>query len=275
MGFTEQKMTEDDISKKDANIKTIASILTDILKKSSLVLIILALWQILPTKGIIKPSIMPPFLQVFEVWMELIFTGDLMPDIFISMRRVLSGFSLGLLFGIPVGIAVGYFKTVSDFFSPLIYICRQIPALALFPVFILFFGIGETSKAVIVFWVSVWPVLINTISGVRYFDLLLIKTARSMGADSKRILSSVILPGIVPSMMTGIRLGAGSAIISLVAAEMIGSKAGLGFEVINAQYNFQIAKMYAVILTIAVLGVIVNHILVLIEKKLTFWQQTI
>ncbi|HWQ43255.1 MAG TPA: ABC transporter permease [Desulfosporosinus sp.] len=247
------------------------------IKKSALIFLILALWEILPSLKIIRPSLLPPFSDVLITWFQLIFLGkhELIPDILISLQRALLGFGFALLIGVPLGLLIGYFKSFSDVFSPLVHICRQIPALALFPVFILFFGIEETSKVTIVFWVSVWDILLNTISGVQHTDLLLIKAARSMGADTERILASVVLPGAVPALMTGLRLGAGSAIKALVAAEMIGAKAGLGFQVINSQYNFQISKMYVSILSIALIGIILNFILEIIEKKLTFWKPTI
>lgn len=170
---------------------------------------------------------------------------------------------------------MGYSKIFSDYVSPFIHFCRQIPSMALFPVFIIFFGVGEPSKIVIVFWVSVWAILLNTINGVMNVDPLLIKASRSMGGKNIAILFTVILPDSVPSIMTGVRLGAGSSVISLVAAEMLGARAGLGFRVINSQYNFQIGQMYATILTIAVIGIIINQLLVLVERRLTFWKSTV
>ncbi len=245
-----------------------------IFKNSALLLFVIVLWQVLPTFNIIKPYLLPPFSEVVATWFDLMLSGKLEPDIFISLRRTLTGFSCALFFGIPIGVAMGYSKIFSDYFSPFIHFCRQIPSMALFPVFIIFFGVGEPSKIVIVFWVSVWAILLNTINGVMNVDPLLIKASRSMGGKNIAILFTVILPDSVPSIMTGVRLGAGSSVISLVAAEMLGARAGLGFRVINSQYNFQIGQMYATILTIAVIGIIINQLLVLVEKRLTFWKTT-
>jgi NitT/TauT family transport system permease protein len=249
--------------------------LVKVLKNCALITVIIVLWQILPSVRAVNPAYLPPFLTVLSSWIELIASGLLLPHFVVSMRRIAAGFAMALLFGIPVGVCIGYFKWFSALTSPLINICRQIPSLALFPVFILFFGIGEPSKVVIVFWISVWSVLLNTITGVRQVDRFLIKAAKSMGAGNWRILRTVILPGIVPSLMTGIRLGAGNAVVALVAAEMIGAKSGLGFMVINAQYNFQISQMYAAILSIALIGVGVNQILLALEKRLTFWNRNV
>jgi NitT/TauT family transport system permease protein len=145
--------------------------------------------------------------------------------------------------------------------------------MALFPVFIVFLGIGEISKDVMVCWSSLWPILLSTISGVKFADPLLIKVARSLGAKNFELLLKVVLPGAVPSIMTGIRLGASSAVLVLVAAEMIGAKSGLGFMIINSQYNFEIDTMYAAILTIALLGLTMNYTLVWLEKKVTAWKE--
>ena len=248
---------------------------SSLVKNLLLIAVFLFLWEFLPKLGIIKPSLLPPISVIGEEWWKLLSDRTLFPDIIISLERALLGFGVAMLIGIPLGIIIGYFKLFSQIVSPLIHIFRQIPALSLFPVFILFFGIGELSKVAIVFWVAVWPILLNTVQGVRHVDPLLIKAAKSMGADNGKILSTVVFPSIVPSMMTGVRLGAGSSIVALVSAEMIGAKSGLGFMIMNSQYNFQIPKMYVAILTIAVIGILINYLLVRLEKRLTFWSQTI
>jgi NitT/TauT family transport system permease protein len=246
---------------------------TAVVQNCALICAIVLLWQLLPSVKLIRPSLLPPFAVVFHSLRSICVSGAILPHLLVSIRRVLTGLSLAIAFGIPVGIGIGYFHGFSEIASPLINVCRQIPPLALFPVFLLFLGIGEPSKIAIIFWLSVWSILLNTISGVRQVDGMLIKAARSMGADNMRILRTVILPDMIPSVMTGIRLGAGGAILALVAAEMIGAKSGLGFMVINSQYNFQIKQMYAYILSIAFLGLALNQLFETLERKLTFWNQ--
>ena len=147
-----------------------------------------------------------------------------------------------------------------------------VPALALFPVFLLFFGIGEASKIAIIFWAAFWPVLLNTISGVKQVEKLLIHSALSMGATRGFIFFKVILPAAAPSIFTGIRLAGAYSITALVAAEMIGSHAGLGFLTLNSQEIFQIPSMYAGIVLLALLGLALNYVLALLEKRLTRWR---
>ena len=234
-------------------------------------LLIVFCWEFFPRAGIVEPSLLPPISEVFQSWGRLLISGRIYDDILISTKRAMIGFTAAFLIAVPLGIMIGYYNLFARLTGPLVNICRQIPAMALFPVFILFFGIGELSKYVIVFWVCIWPILFNTISGVKTVDPLLIRAARSMGADNRRIIQTVVLPGMVPSLMTGIRLGAGSSIIALVSAEMIGARSGLGFMVLNSQYNFQIAEMYVAILSIAFIGIVINELLVALEKKLSFW----
>jgi len=245
-----------------------------LLENSIVILIVLALWQILPSIGVVDAAILPPISKIFAAWWKLLASGKIVDDILDSMRRVAIGFTIALAIGIPTGVAIGYYNLFARLITPLINICRQVPAMALYPVFILFLGIGESSKIGIVFWVSLWPILLNAATGVKQIDPLLVKAAKSMGAGNIRILRTVVLPGIVPQLMTGVRLGAGSAIVSLVAAEMIGARSGLGYMVTNTQYNFQIPEMYDSILSIAVLGILINKLLVGLEKRMSFWSAT-
>ena len=146
-------------------------------------------------------------------------------------------------------------------------------AIALFPVFILFFGIGELSKVVIIFWASVWPILLNTTVGVKTVDRVLIQSARSMSAGGTTLFRKVILPAAAPSIFTGIRLGAAYAFMVLVAAEMIGANAGLGFLVLNSQEVFKIPEMYAAIVALAAFGLGVNNLLYRLERRATAWRE--
>jgi NitT/TauT family transport system permease protein len=245
----------------------------DAIKGISVIFIFLALWELLPRIGIINPTFLPPVSKVFLVWTSLILSGELFKHLFVSLQRAVSGFALAFSIAIPLGIAIGWYAGFAKFIDPLVQTLRQISTMALFPVFIVFLGIGEISKDVIVCWASLWPILLSTISGVKFADPLLIKVARSLGAGKLDLLLKVVLPGAIPSIMTGVRLGASSSILVLVAAEMIGAKSGLGFMIINSQYNFEIDIMYAAILTIALLGLVINYTLVWLEKKVTAWKE--
>jgi len=168
------------------------------------------------------------------------------------------------LVGVPLGIFMGSWKTFERTLDGPLQAGRQVSAIALFPVFILFFGIGELSKVVIIFWASVWPILLNTTIGVKTVDPVLIRSARSMSARGATLFRKVILPAAAPSIFTGIRL---------VAAEMIGANAGLGFLVLNSQEIFKIPEMYAAIVALAAFGLGMNKLLYHLERRATVWRE--
>jgi NitT/TauT family transport system permease protein len=139
----------------------------------------------------------------------------------------------------------------------------------------LFFGIGEVSKVAIIFWGVLWPILLNTIVGVKNADPSLVKAARAMGASSLTMFLKVILPGAFPSIFTGVRLSATYAILMLIAAEMLGANSGLGYLLNESNMNFQIPDLYATIITFALLGLAINYLLLGIEGRITRWREDI
>lgn len=246
-----------------------------IFSRCAAVILFLALWQVLPSVGIIDPVFFPPLSKVLQALYGVAVSGELIADIIASLRRAILGFGLALLVAIPLGALIGWFKKVEFVLDPLLQAFRQTSALALFPVFLLLFGIGETSKVAIVFWGAVWAVLMNTISGVRNVDPLLIKSARSMGSSNLHLFFKVIFPAAFPTIFIGIRLSATTSILILVAAEMMGSNEGLGFLLNDSQAKYLIPKMYAAIITMTIIGLIVNYILVLFEKRINKWKEDV
>jgi NitT/TauT family transport system permease protein len=245
------------------------------LKSLVVVFLFFALWEVLPRTGIVQAMFLPPASTVVLAWIALIGSGELFANISISLQRVAAGFGLSIVVIVPVGCLIGWYKPFERFLDPLIQAFRQTSALALFPVFILFFGIGEFSKIGMVFWAAQWPILLGTISGIKNIDPLFVDVARTLGIKDFKLFIRIILPAAFPSIMTGIRLGAGASFLVLVAAEMIGAKSGLGFMIINAQYNFETPQMYSAILTISFLGMVVNYLLVWVERKAMTWKEEI
>jgi NitT/TauT family transport system permease protein len=232
----------------------------------------LALWEIAPRLGLIRANFLPPFSVCAMKLFEMIGTGEIIKHIAISLRRSFTGLGIGLLFSIPMGILIGTFRKLEYYIDPLLQTLRQTSVIALLPVFLLFFGIKEPSKYVIVFW-GVWaPLLLNTVSGVKGVDPVLIKAAKSMGANQIVLFGKVILPSSLPFVMTGLRLATTSSILVLTAAEMMGASSGLGFILYDAQSKYLIPKMYAIILTMSIIGITLNYILVMLEKRVTRWQ---
>ncbi|WP_437574763.1 ABC transporter permease [Sorangium sp. So ce887] len=240
--------------------------------RSGILLLVAAIWETAPRVGLVEPAFLPPLSEVLATGWQLLQNGQLLSHIKASLSRSLLGFSLAIVMGVPLGLAIGWYKGVADAINPLLEVLRNTAALALLPVFLLLLGIGEASKVSLVIYSCTWPILLNTISGVRGVDPLLIKSARTMGLSPLQLFRKVILPAAVPTIFVGIRLSGAYSLLVLVAAEMIGAKAGLGYLIIYAQYNFQIPSMYVGILTITTLGLAFNHLLMRVERRFTSWK---
>lgn len=245
-----------------------------IFKPAVAIVAFFALWEIAPRVGLVDEVFLPPLTTVLEAFGELVVNGQLAEHLGASLSRALTGFAIALVFAIPLGVAIGWYKPVAETLNPILEIFRNTAALALLPVFILILGIGETSKVALVIYASTFPILLNTISGVRTVDPLLVKSARSLGFPPHRLFQKVILPAAVPTVFTGIRMAAASSILVLIAAEMVGAKAGLGYLITASQLNFQIPNMYAGIIAISIVGLVFNGILVAIERRLSRWRIT-
>ncbi|MBC2639770.1 MULTISPECIES: ABC transporter permease [unclassified Rhodococcus (in: high G+C Gram-positive bacteria)] len=243
-----------------------------ILKPSIAIVAFLALWEIAPRVGLVDEVFLPPFSTVVGAFADLAGSGELWEHVSASLSRALIGFFVAVVIAIPLGIAIAWYRPVSDFLNPILELFRNTAALALLPVFILILGIGEESKIALVIYACTFPILLNTISGVRTVDPLLIKSASSLGLSPVRLFQKVVLPAAVPTIFTGIRMAAASSILVLIAAEMVGAKAGLGYLITASQFNFQIPNMYAGIVAISVLGLSLNAVLVLIERRLSRWR---
>lgn len=240
--------------------------------RSASLILVFALWELLPRVGLVDPVWFPPLTQVLGVALQMIGTGELQNHISGSLRRSIIGFSLAVAIAVPLGLVIGWYQAVRGFHSSALEFFRNTSALALLPVFILFLGIGETSKIGIVIFACFFPILLNTISGVTTVDPLLVKSARSLNLSPLAIFVKIVLPSAVPSIFTGFRLAAENSILVLIAAEMVGATRGLGFLINYAQFNFLIPKMYAGILTIALIGLVLNYILVTTERRLSRWR---
>jgi NitT/TauT family transport system permease protein len=224
--------------------------------------------------GLAEPAFLPPFSEVLATGFTLLANGQLVTHVGASLSRSLAGFCLAICYAVPLGLAIGWYRRFADVVSPLLEAMRNTAALALLPVFILLLGIGEASKIALVVYSCSWPILLNTIAGVRNVDPLLIKSARTMGLSSFQLFHKVILPASTPTIFVGIRLAGAYSLLVLVAAEMIGAKAGLGYLIIYAQYNFQIPNMYVGILSITLLGLLFNQALTQLERRFTSWKTT-
>jgi NitT/TauT family transport system permease protein len=189
-----------------------------------------------------------------------------------SLVRSAAGFALALVLAVPLGAAIAWYRPVRELASPVLELFRNTAALALLPVFVLILGIGEVSKVAIVLYACFFPILLNTISGVATVDQQLLRSARVLGLSPVTTFRKVVFPAALPTIFTGIRIAGAAAVLVLIAAEMIGATAGLGYLINYSQYNFLIPQMYAAILTTSAVGLAVNYSLVALERRLSRWR---
>jgi NitT/TauT family transport system permease protein len=245
-------------------------------KKSVAIIIFLLIWECSSIFGLTNPVIIPPPSKVAIKLIELIVSGELFGHILTSMERVFIGFGLSVIVALPLGFLLGgWFRTFEEIIDPLLQVLGQINPFTLFPVFIALLGIGEVSKIAIIYWVCQWPILFNTVSGIRNVDPLFIKMARSIKLNKSQMFIRVLVPAALPSILTGIRMSAVFSLFMLIGAEMIGSQSGLGFMIIQAQSTFQMTKMYAGVVTVAILGILVSNGMTTLEKFALKWKEEI
>jgi len=268
---TEEKTTEKNSGGVRKVVKKISSFFYDGIS----IILFVTLWEIAPRVGWVPETfISPPSVVITTLW-NLLVSGVLVKHVEISMLRALFGFVFAALLGIPLGFFLGgWFHLFERIVTPLLRLLAEVNPFSLFPVFILLFGIGEISKITMIFWVCLWPILLNTITGVKNVDELLIKSARSMGISGKEMFFKVVLPAASPGIFHGLKTSCATAFFMLIAAEMIGASSGLGWLVFNAQNNYQIPKLFATTVTISALGLSLNYLFTLLEHKVVSWKES-
>jgi NitT/TauT family transport system permease protein len=240
------------------------------------IVLLVTLWELGPRRGWIDMQFFPPPSAIIAEGVKLAEKGEFLIQITSSLQRLITGLSAALLVGIPLGFILGgWFPRLTHFLRPLLRLLGQINAFSLFPIFVLFFGIGELAKFAVIFWSCVWPILFTTIAGVQGVDPLYVKVARSMGSGRLTLFVRVLFPGALPSIFTGIRLGTTVAFLMLIAAEMIGASAGLGWLVHNSSVNYVIPRLYLAAAVIAFLGMGMNYVLHFLEARVITWKENI
>ncbi|MBV4418997.1 ABC transporter permease [Clostridium tyrobutyricum] len=258
-------------NKKKVNIVDKFGIIT---RKSIAIIVFFILWQILPTIGVINKQFVPPIFDIVVYLGQMLASGELITHIQASLIRVLEGFGLSVLVGVPLGFLLGgWFKKFEEILNPLLQVLAQINPFTLFPIFMLLFGIGEVAKVSIIFWTALWAVLFQTINGVRNIDPTLIKGARAMATPKFSLFYKVVLPGAAPLIFSGFKTAMSTACLMLIAAEMIGASKGLGWLILNAQNNYNINRLYAAAIAIALLGLVLLKLLDLLEHFIVTWRE--
>lgn len=235
--------------------------------------LVLFFWWLVVAIGLVNPALIPPPERVFASFSSMLFAGVLLEHIWASLWRVSQGFGLALMVAVPFGVAMGMFRLVRGMAEPLVELLRPIPPIAVIPLAILWFGIGEFSKVFIIAYGAFFPILINTMAGFSQVDPVHVRAAQTLGAKRWHIFRDVVLRSAVPYIVVGARLGMGMAFVVLVAAELIASSEGLGFLINDARYRFRTDEMFLGMFCIGVLGFILNRMLVRAERYLVSWKR--
>jgi ABC-type nitrate/sulfonate/bicarbonate transport system permease component len=243
------------------------------------IFILLALWQTGSGLGVIPSYKLPSPLQVLGGFKDLIQLGmppghPLHYHILYSLKRVLWGYGIAVAIGVPLGIFMGWSRKLNELLDPIVELIRPIPPLAWIPIAILWFGIGTKSAAFIIFLGAFFPILLNTINGVLSIDPVLIDAARTLNASDRNIFLKVLIPGSLPSILTGMRIGIGIGWMTLVAAEFTGVKQGygLGYMIMTARDIQRPDEIIAGMIIIGVIGLGIDSALKRLAGCLLKWR---
>jgi ABC-type nitrate/sulfonate/bicarbonate transport system permease component len=231
------------------------------------VAIFLILWEIAMPLGWVKVADISRPSLVVKSFIELTAEGEILVPLAISLREFVFGFLLALVVGIPLGIVLGRYRLPSLIFDPLLMAFYTMPRMAMMPLLVVWFGVGLGATIAVVFLGAVFPILINTSVGIREIDPLWIRAVRSFGGGEWDIFKKVLLPGTVPPMMTGIRLGVGRGLLGMVVSEMYASTAGIGGQIALYGNSFRTTELIVLIAVVSLLGFIMVDLMRRIEER--------
>jgi ABC-type nitrate/sulfonate/bicarbonate transport system permease component len=231
--------------------------------------VIVALWQ-LASMAVANRTLLPSPALVLAAWVDLL-QGDLRDDVLASLAHLAIGYALGAGTGLALAALSARFAVVEVIVDPLVELLRPISAIAWIPLAILMFGVSARVPIFLIFYAAVFPIFVNTVAGVKQVDAQLVRAAQALGASPRMVLTHVVLPSALPFVLAGARLSLGVAWMAMVAAELTGSDAGLGWRLFWYQEFFAMNKVMAVILTIGVLGYLLDTLLRALQARITRW----
>ncbi len=267
-----------------------ALLLKRIAQGAAVPLLVVVVWQALASFQLINPQIMPSPLAVLIRWGEYLaptepyqasegsyllwlLSGELLGDAYSSLSRVLGGFAIGAALALPIGLLMGANQTVYKLLDPLVQVLRPIPPIAYIPLAILWFGLGNPPAFFLISIGAFFPILMNTIAGVRHVDGIYLRAARNLGAGQMTMFRRVILPAATPYILTGARIGMGTAFIVVIVAEMIAVNNGLGYRILEAREYFWSDKIIAGMFTIGLLGLAIDSAMNALNTHLLKWHR--
>jgi NitT/TauT family transport system permease protein len=252
--------------------------------------LVIALWQASAALEWINPQVLPSPWAVVTKWVEYLLplqaydpaasswlswalSGELIGDTISSMYRVLVGFAVGAGLALPFGLVMGSSKRMYDWLNPLLQVLRPIPPIAYIPLAILWFGLGNAPAVFLIALGAFFPVLMNTIAGVRQVDGIYVRAARNLGVSQRTMFVRVMLPAAVPYILSGVRIGIGTAFIVVIVSEMIAVNNGLGFRILEAREYFWSDKIIAGMISIGLLGLAIDIGMNKLNNHLLRWHR--
>lgn len=238
-------------------------------------LVVIFIWYLIPATGLVSPALVPTPLQVLFKFWEQLTTNRLWLDMYMSLQRVTVGLVCGIALAVPVGFLLGWYRPARTLIDPLVNFFRSLPPIALIPLVIVYFGIDELAKVIMLFYAAFFSGVIVMYEGIVQTNPLFIRVARTLGATDGEIFRRVIVPLALPHVLTALRVALGVSWATLVASELIAAQRGLGAVIQNASNYFQIDTIYAGIISIGVLALIMDRCLRAIAARLLQWQERI
>lgn len=225
----------------------------------------LAFWEFAVSMGWARRNLTPPPSSLWATFLNIIETGELWETLAVSFYRVMMGFLIGGSAGIILGFGMGLFQTMNRLLTVMVSVLRPIPVIALIPVFIVLMGLGEKSNISVIVVGAFFPVLVNTIAGVRGVDPKLLEVAYLYRLSRMKVVFQIFVPSAISFIITGVRLGMGAAWTCVVAAEMIGASSGIGYRIMYAREMAMTRQLYVYVLVIGIVGLSIDRILIVIE----------
>jgi NitT/TauT family transport system permease protein len=237
--------------------------------------VLLLLWYAIAYSGLINPALVPTPQAVAQRAWELLSQGRLPKDIWMSTQRVFIGVACGITLAVPVGFMLGWYPGVRRFIDPLINFFRALPPIALIPLVIVYFGIGEPAKVIILLYASFFAGVIVMYEGIAQISPIYVRVSRTLGATDGEIFRKVVVPLAVPHTLTALRVALGVAWATLVASELIAAQQGLGALIQNASSFFQLDIIYVGIISIGFIALAMDLLLRAATRRLVAWQDRI
>ena len=239
------------------------------------VLVVLVVWQLVVEAGLVRPIILPGPVAIAEALKTMFSTPAVLTDLAVSGSELAIGFGLAVVVGLVLGVAMGWYSRLNAALDPFVTFLYNTPRVALMPLLIIWFGIGIWSKVAVVFLGAFFPIVMSTADGIRGLDNSWVRAARSFGASDWQLFRTVALPGSVPFILTGFRLGIGHALIGVVVGELVAAQHGIGLILARAGQTFQTPTVFAAIVVVAVTGLVLNSLLRLLEKRFQKWKPSL